>query len=725
MIDIDDFMATQLEAWPMAKENFLKLDKVKTKSICAGDSAWVLAQCNPARIASTGAKVDAATLKARRCFLCADNRPAEQHHIDWNGYEILINPFPIFPRHFTIPAKNHAPQRISGRLEDMGRLADELPGMVVFYNGPKCGASAPDHMHFQAGDAAFLPIFRQECEVEWIEDGIGVPKSGLPGYPGVIIVTGDSPAEMARRGEEVLVLLPEDEESGEPMVNLLCTKHYGQWRLWIIPRKKHRPSFYGDGEGQMLLSPASVDLGGVYITPRLEDYQRIDAETIEKALAELCYTNEEIRQLLEQLPAKEKTVKVGLLSQDYVSVEFVGGYWLGSEIVEGTYNVAVEDLSKPLLFKPTDPSKCYAEVKDVTIGVNFHWQRKENQRFLGEICLMPEDGKITVINILPIEDYLASVISSEMSATSSLELLKAHAVISRSWLLAQIEARENQTHTSHCQGDVAEDKIIRWYGHTDHKLFDVCADDHCQRYQGITRQTTPYAQQAVDETRGEVLRYQGELCDARFSKCCGGVFEEYESCWENDHKPYLVARRDDVDENNYPDLRNEEEARRWILSSPEAFCNTHDAKVLKQVLVGYDQETQDFYRWKVQYTTEELSELVARRSGIDFGTILALEPVERGVSGRLIVLRIVGAKRTMEIGKELEIRRILSESHLYSSAFVVERTESGFCLRGAGWGHGVGLCQIGAAVMADKGYDYRQILSHYYPGSEITLINEK
>ncbi len=372
------------------------------------------------------------------------------------------------------------------------------------------------------------------------------------------------------------------------------------------------------------------------------------------------------------------------------------------------------------------------EVYDVTIGVNFHWERRETQRFTGALKIIVEGDKLTLVNVLPVEDYLMSVISSEMSATACAEFLKAHAVISRSWLLAQIDktkrlAAEKEEYKS-CT--ITDDEIVRWYDREDHVNFDVCADDHCQRYQGITRQTTPTVREAVEATRGLVLTdNEGHLCDARFSKCCGGVFEEFENCWEPRHHHYLEATRDSADERNFPDLRVEENAREWILGRPEAYCNTSDAAILGQVLNNYDQETQDFYRWTVNYTQDELSALIERRSGIDFGLIKALEPVERGTSGRLTRLRIVGTKRTMIIGKELEIRRTLSPSHLYSSAFVVEDGDTDergvpacFTLRGAGWGHGVGLCQIGAAVMSAEGKNFREILMHYFPGATLDTL---
>ena len=387
-----------------------------------------------------------------------------------------------------------------------------------------------------------------------------------------------------------------------------------------------------------------------------------------------------------------------------------------------------------LSFTPQQDTSSFFELQDVTIGINFHWERKEVQRFKGELKIIVEDDRLTAINIIPIEDYLTSVISSEMSATASLELLKAHAVISRSWLLNKLKVANGKLkvimhpdNTANFELSTLPSQLIKWYDHEAHKNFDVCADDHCQRYQGITRASTPQAIEAVFATRGEVLMYEGEICDARFSKCCGGAFEEFQNCWENVKHPYLIGQRDSKTETRLPDLTKEAEADKWIRTSPAAFCNTHNKQVLRQVLNNYDQETTDFYRWRVCYSQQELSELIHKRSGIEFGKIIDLIPVERGTSGRLVRLKIVGTLRTLIIGKELEIRRTLSSSHLYSSAFVVDKEykedekeiPSRFILTGSGWGHGVGLCQIGAAVMGEQGYKYKEILSHYYPGSAI------
>ncbi|MEG2674315.1 MAG: SpoIID/LytB domain-containing protein [Muribaculaceae bacterium] len=431
-------------------------------------------------------------------------------------------------------------------------------------------------------------------------------------------------------------------------------------------------------------------------------------------------------------------VKVGIMNEPTIKFVLNNDYTVNGAVVNGVKQVEINEgkiswlgsLYDELIFEPTNVDSDSFELFDVTIGVNFHWERKENQSFRGALHLIIENQKITAINVLSVEEYLLSVISSEMSASASLELLKAHAVISRSWLLAQIEKNKKivASDTKYVASEIAEGEMIKWYDREDHINFDVCADDHCQRYQGITRASTKKVEQAIKETWGEVVMYNGELCDARFSKCCGGVYEEFENCWEPIHYKYLEARHDGEDEMNFPDLTIEANAEKWILSSPKAHCNTTDAKILSQVLNNYDQETTDFYRWKVEYTQDELSKLIKERSGIDYGNIIDMQPIARGTSGRLHKMKIIGDKKTLIIGKELEIRRTLSSSHLYSSAFVVERKEiedgvpQRFVLRGAGWGHGVGLCQIGAAVMGEKGYKYKQILLHYFINANINNL---
>lgn len=434
---------------------------------------------------------------------------------------------------------------------------------------------------------------------------------------------------------------------------------------------------------------------------------------------------------------KEPEISVGIVNAQEIHFTLNARFLAKGETVSGNQQVSFEEggilwngnVYRELTFTPLDEDSSFS-LYDVTIGINFHWERQETQSFIGTLKLVVYEGKITAINILPAEDYLTSVISSEMNATSSLEFLKAHAVVSRSWLLAQIEKRKAM---SKKQGDFfsfvkTDTEYIRWYDREDHTIFDVCADDHCQRYQGITKATNQSVAEAVKATRGQVLMYKNSICDARFSKCCGGITEEFDTCWENKKYPYLTAVRDDKNDTVMPDLTIEEEADKWIRSTPDGFCNTHDKHILSQILNNYDQETTNFYRWKVRYTQEEIAELIRTNTKCDYGQIIDLIPVERGKSGRISKLKIVGTLKTLIIGKELEIRRTLSDTHLFSSAFVVDKGPQQddvpvwFELTGAGWGHGVGLCQIGAAVMGEKGYNYNDILLHYYKNADIRKL---
>ena len=433
---------------------------------------------------------------------------------------------------------------------------------------------------------------------------------------------------------------------------------------------------------------------------------------------------------------KEPEISVGIVNAQEIHFALNGKFFAKGETVCGDQVVSFQEgginwngnLYRELTFTPQDELNSFS-LYDVTIGINFHWERQETQVFNGTLKFVVHEDKITAINILPVEDYLISVISSEMNATSSLELLKAHAVVSRSWLFAQIEKRKAMSD----KGDgffsfiKTKDEYIRWYDREDHPIVDVCADDHCQRYQGITKASNATVAKAVKATRGQILIYDNKICDARFSKCCGGATEEFEYCWEDKHYDYLSAVRDSDKEEArpLPDLTNEKEAEHWIRKAPKSFCDTHDKKILSQILNNYDQETTDFYRWKVRYTQEELATLIRENTKTDYGDIIDLIPIQRGTSGRICKLKIVGSLKTLTIGKELEIRRTLSKSHLFSSAFVVDKGElkdgvpQWFLLSGAGWGHGVGLCQIGAAVMGEKGYTYNEILLHYYKNAEI------
>src|SRR5574344_731581 len=442
---------------------------------------------------------------------------------------------------------------------------------------------------------------------------------------------------------------------------------------------------------------------------------------------------------------KEPDISIGIVNAQKIHFSLNGQFSAKGETVCGNQVVSFSEggilwnntLYKELTFTPQE-GKSFFSLYDVTIGINFHWERQETRSFMGTLKLVVDEGKITAINILPAEDYLISVISSEMNATSSIEFLKAHAVISRSWVFAQIKKRKalEKKDSGFFSITKTDTEYIRWYDREDHTIFDVCADDHCQRYQGITKANSRHVEEAIRETRGQILMEGNEICDARFSKCCGGVTEEFQYCWENTPKPYLIALRDNRQTADstalmpIPDLTNDKEAEKWIRTDvPDSFCNTHDKKILSEILNDYDQETADFYRWKVEYSQEKIKELITDKIKEDFGDILDLVPMERGKSGRICKLKIIGSKKSYTIGKELEIRRTLSETHLYSSAFVVDKSEISadgvpgmFTIIGAGWGHGVGLCQIGAAVMGAEGYKYNQILLHYYRGAEIKKI---
>ena len=622
---------------------------------------------------------------------------------------------------------------------------------MVFYNGPKCGASAPDHMHFQAGTSGVLPL-----QTEWVrlsrnldvvialneQESLSVIKD----YPckAFVIRTKTAEADM-QLFRKLYRSLPQQKDETEPMMNIVAWRQDDEYVSVVFPRKKHRPDcYFAEDDSKILISPGALDMAGLAITPREQDFERITGSQLYDILQEMTITDETMRIVLDKLTPHLETmfgnqqpdVTVGIVSAQKVHFVLNKPYLAKGTKVEGEQIVEFSEggilwngnqYSK-LTFHPQSNDASFS-LDDVTIGVNFHWERKETQTFLGTLSFVVEEDKICAINELPVEKYLESVISSEMSATSSLELLKAHAVISRSWLLAQMEKRRKvaEQGNSFFSFVKKDDELIRWYDREDHTIFDVCADDHCQRYQGITKETSPHVAEAIKATRGQILMSGDEICDARFSKCCGGVTEEFQYCWENIKKPYLLAVRDGKQE--MLDLTVETNAEQWIRTSPDAFCNTNDKKILSQVLNDYDQETVDFYRWKVTYTQEEIRQLIEDSLKMSLGDILDLEPLERGKSGRISRLRIVGSEKSFIIGKELEIRRTLSTSHLYSSAFVVDKSEKDangvpqrFDIIGAGWGHGVGLCQIGAAVMGEQGYKYDQILLHYYQGADIKKI---
>jgi len=560
----------------------------------------------------------------------------------------------------------------------------------------------------------------------------GVALGRISRFAGGAFVLSSTDAEALARQFCRLVALGEiqTEREWEPRMNLLTWYGPGGWTSVVFFRAESRPDcfFSEDPARQILISPGAVEMAGVAIVSSRESFDRLDAPRLGEIIREVSFDAEKTRIMEDKLIRKQEILTVGVVSLPELAFNFKTPYTFDGHTYIGAHTATVQDgkilfegkACDEVFFRHSGDAGSF-ELSNVTIGVDFHWNRQETQLFPDDLKLIVENGKVTAVNCVGIENYLVSVISSEMSATNSMELLKAHCIISRSWILAQIqknkELKAAAVDYSACTD--TETERIKWYDREDHVNFDVCADDHCQRYYGLSRASTQAVRDAVEQTWGRVLMYDGKICDARFSKCCGGVFEEFKFCWEPKQFPYLVRRRDSAHPSDFPDLTVEENARQWILSEPEAFCNTKDEKILSQVLTNFDQETKNFYRWKVEYTVEELSELVRRRSGEDYGEIIDLVPVARGTSGRLWKLKIVGTKKTKVIGKELEIRKTLSPSHLYSSAFVVEKQDGKFILRGAGWGHGVGLCQIGAAVMGAKGYKYDEILAHYFPGSTI------
>jgi SpoIID/LytB domain protein len=439
-------------------------------------------------------------------------------------------------------------------------------------------------------------------------------------------------------------------------------------------------------------------------------------------------------------------VSVGILNEEQIAFELYGDFnvYGMKKSFSGRFNAEIAgdkiickgennkiEISGEILLEPQDTATDSFLIGNVTIGQDFHWERKEKQRFKGSLRLTRDNDKILVVNILPIEDYLLSVISSEMSSKSSLQLLKAHAVVSRSWVFSQIEKVKDENPGQKLNSEYkSEDEIIKWSDKNQHTLFDVCADDHCQRYQGIGKISTVTSKIAIEETKGLVLISDNKICDARYSKSCGGITESFENVWEPVKHKYLAPIVDYKFEPEYYsiDFSDENNAMKWIRGNPPAFCNTHDKRILNQILLDYDKETRDFYRWKIEYSQKELKQVIKTKSGIDFGDIKELVPVLRGYSARLIKLKIVGTKKTLTVGKELEIRRWLSKTHLYSSAVFFEQKEitdgipQKFIIHGAGWGHGVGMCQIGAAVMAAQGYQFDEILLHYFKNAKIKRI---
>ncbi|MBR6001710.1 MAG: DUF4922 domain-containing protein [Bacteroidales bacterium] len=738
--DIDKFILDQLSVWPATAHNYRALRSVKVKRI-VHNGLPVTVQCNPQRLISTAARTDEASIAARKCFLCAENRPPEQHSFRLEGrkrrrYDVLVNRYPIFPKHLVIGSLPHEPQCIWHRFVDMLEMARQLPDFTVFYNGPYAGASAPDHLHFQACQRGYLPLERAldrllgeiasgqhpSPELEYIAS---VRDADLYHYKhftrGIFALRAPTSKSLAKMFYRLLDCAPVEEGEKEPRFNALAWFTGTEYRAVVMCRRCHRSSHYFiKGPEKVTVSPGCADMAGFVVLPFESDYERMDSDLLGEILSEVSVSAEVEEKIIWRLVRKQPEIEVGIMSASEIVFEVISD---GAGPQKVSYREGKIDYNGTLYdeldFEAVTPAMLFAEpsfiLHGVTIGVDFHWQRLQDQTFAGRIKFIPEKGKVTAINVIGVEDYLLSVISSEMKSTADLEFLKAHAVISRSWVMSQINARRSGhlssagpafdnspalvtwLDTSVRREETPSDgpaRIVKWFDHEDHKRFDVCADDHCQRYQGLTMAIGDNVRTAIDETWGEVLTFDGALCDTRFSKCCGGLSELFSTCWADRDFPYLTPVAD-------------------------PWCGQADAAVLDKVLNDYDLETRDFYRWTERIPAEKAASLVKDRTGVDLGRITSIEPIEKGPSGRIRLLRIVGEKGRIEIGKELFIRRALSDSHLKSSAFTAKVSPEEIVLEGSGWGHGVGLCQIGAAVMASKGYSYKEILSFYYPGSTL------
>ncbi len=751
--ELDDFFRCELQAWPEAAGRYQAVrEQVQSRALAVSGEVRLEAQWNPARIVSTGAKVDQKSLAKRPCFLCDKNRPPQQHRLMTEGrYEVLVNPFPILPQHFTIPMRRHTPQRIYPNFTAMRRMAWNMPRSIVFYNGPLCGASCPDHMHLQAGSRGVVPLERDWAQYERglrkvcpLTDGHSHDDSRcglylLTTYACPVIVMRSTPGESGLAlCQRLYDALPMHEGEWEPRMNVVCWRQSGsagqddEMVTLLFPRAKHRPDcYYAQGEEQLLVSPGALDMCGLLVTPREEDFRRITPERAAAILREVTLSPEEVESVLSRVTVEvdgdahavshashspeaggeEPVVQVGIQEARTLHFCLNGTFVAGGHQVTGPQEVTCVDgcaswqgsLYEALSFVPQSAGATFT-LASVTIGREFHWERSEAQTFGGTLRLVVDRDSLVAINDVPVEDYLASVISSEMKATCPVEYLKASAIVSRSWLLTQMRRRrQDDGGTQPPVGALADGRLVRWYDRQEHTLFDVCADDHCQRYQGITRIANPAVREAVCQTRGQVLTYEGQVCDARFGKCCGGRTNEFQYCWDNVRVPYLTSVED-------------------------RFCDVHDRALLAQVLNDYDLETADFHDWTVTLTQQQLHDLVCRHLQVEMGAILDLQPLEAGPGGHISLLRVVGQERSVTVGKELEIRKMLSHSHLKSSAFTVERLDmqdgipQRIVLHGHGWGHGVGMCQIGAASMAAQGYDSRAILEHYYVGASVTRL---
>ena len=740
---IHTFVKDQLSTWTLAADNFKALSGIHVKEIEV-NGLKVKLQFNPARMISSAAKLSKEDIAKRRCFLCRENRPDVQKHIPFAGcngheYDILVNPYPIFEDHLVVAKSTHQEQSIYGRYEDMLLLTRTFSECTFYYNGPCCGASAPDHHHFQGVPRRIMPLevrIDDLCSMNQNEVKPEKPLKCITEYKdarlyhfdsfstGIFVIASKSEISASFLFDRLLASADIPEGDSEPRINLFSWWTGEEFRTIIYFRRCHRSHHYfSEGPDHLTMSPGCADMCGVFIVPVEEEYHKITPELMSDMISEITISEDQQQRMIGRLTRVQPKLAVGVMAAEEIVFEIVGESVKTAVLKDGQIEYDGKMYSE-LYFRAKESPAVFAPpsfvLHGVTIGVKFHWERQESQTFAGDLKIIVDSNRLRAINIIGVEDYLLSVISSEMSAAASEEFLKAHAVISRSWVMARIAAKPESDIPDEAFSlprlvtwlyqtrDVAVhtgDEFMKWYDHDEHKLFDVCADDHCQRYQGLTRATGDTVQRVIDSTWGQVLTYDGILCDARFSKCCGGRMEKFSTCWQDKDYPYLQ---------DLPDSPGHD-------SGQECFCNTADKDILSQVLNDYDRETVDFYEWTEVLDPMTLGELIERKFGVMTGSVKALEPLERGESGRIRKLRIVGEFKTITVGKELEIRRILSKTHLKSSAFEVEYSEDGkIILHGHGWGHGVGLCQIGAAVMASNGYTYRDILQHYYPATRIT-----
>ena len=731
--DIDKFVHDQLSVWPAVAAKYRALKRANTRTMPFG-GILVTLQSNPGRM----------PIFDHGCPLCEENYMEHQHTLPFEGrkgrkYNILVNRAPIFPNHLVITRDIHVPQTIWRRFPDMLDLSALLGEYIVFYNSPNSGTTVPGHAHFQACPKGYIPLERaaerllhalKDCEGEVPEALQGdmefvasVRDAQLFHYKhftrGIFMLRALTAKSMAKMFYRLLDCVSLTGEAAEPLFNAFTWCSEGEYRALVAMRSSELPRrYYAEGEENFSIRPGAAEMAGFVVVPQEKDFDRIDARILGEILDDVSISEAEEKRLLWRLVRTQPKIEVGILAAPEITFEIISD---GAGPQKVSYREGKIDyngmLYDELEFEAPTISTLFAEpsfiLHDVTIGIGFHWERKQEERFAGTLKFIVDGGKVQAVNVIGVEDYLLSVIASEMKATASPEFLKAHAVISRSWVMAQMQHRKagkpvrsgpdfkgtpSLVTWLSSQADTAAEgpsrEIRRWFNHEDHHRFDVCADDHCQRYQGLTYAVGEAVRAAIDETWGQVLRYDGELVDARFHKCCGGRTERFSAAWEDVDYPYLTVHED-------------------------PWCKTRDEEILKQVLNDYDLETKDFHDWEVRYGVEELSALFANRSGEDVGRITAIEPLERGGSGRITRLRVTGTKGTIIIGKELIIRKFFSRSHLYSSWFDVAFEGSEVVFRGHGWGHGVGLCQIGAAVMAASGKSYREILQFYYPGTTL------